>query len=188
MKFTEVNITINENNSTTLYLHGDFPVIRSGDLLHICGVVLPNMKMKTREFNFYIECQFLKKITSTVIRPSKHLQIRPTFTQISQEIFSTIQGHENLKKMLLIQLVNCESQRMFDIRRQQLHILCIGDPGCGKSQFSNILVNMFNALLCVGPNMTSAGLTGAMIEGRFYPGSLIQADHRILIIDEFDNG
>ncbi len=114
---------------------------------------------------------------------------------LSRSIAPEIFGLEDVKKVLLLQLVGGESRSQADGMRTRgdINVLLMGDPGVAKSQLLKKIKSI--APRCVyttGKGSSGVGLTAAvvrdpmtgdlMLEG----GALVLADMGICAIDEFD--
>ena len=79
-----------------------------------------------------------------------------------------------------------------DVRvRGEVHMLLVGDPGTGKSQFQRHVAKLSSrAVMASGNASTAAGLTAAAVKDGAHwtleAGALVLADGGVCCIDEFD--
>lgn len=66
-----------------------------------------------------------------------------------------------------------------------IHVLCMGDPGVGKSTLLKHLCKLVKNSTCVVGG-TSCGLTLSVSDGQLSAGALVQVNQGIAVIDELD--
>ena len=114
---------------------------------------------------------------------------------LSRSIAPEIFGLEDVKKVLLLQLVGGESRQQGDgmKTRGDINVCLMGDPGVAKSQLLKKIKSI--APRCVyttGKGSSGVGLTAAVVrdpitgELMLEGGALVLADKGICCIDEFD--
>ncbi len=107
----------------------------------------------------------------------------------------SIYGYDNIKQALLLQMFGGVHKKRSDgvITRGDMHILIIGDPGCGKSQLlkrCNIVAP--KSRYVSGKGASGAGLTAAVVKDEFLQGwsleagALVLASDGLCCIDELD--
>ncbi|UKJ87943.1 DNA replication licensing factor Mcm2 [Theileria orientalis] len=123
---------------------------------------------------------------------------------LTNSVAPSICGLSMIKKGILLQLIGghlnynsesgSETEPSSDKNlRGDIHVLLVGDPGCGKSQLLRFVMSLFpNTISTTGRGSTGVGLTAAIIqdeetgERRVEGGAMVMGDRKVVLIDEFD--
>jgi len=117
------------------------------------------------------------------------------FKKLASSIAPSIYGYKEIKASLLLQLFGGTRKVMDDgvIRRGDIHILLVGDPGAGKSQLLQFISKSApKARFISGKGASGAGLTAAVVKDEFLKGwaleagAMVLANKGICAIDELD--
>jgi replicative DNA helicase Mcm len=117
------------------------------------------------------------------------------FEKLRNSIAPSIFGYEEIKASLVLQLFAGTRKVMQDgiIRRGDIHILLVGDPGAGKSQLLQFISKSApKARFVSGKGASGAGLTAAVVKDEFLKGwsleagAMVLANKGICVIDELD--
>ena len=115
--------------------------------------------------------------------------------RLIKSISPSIYGHEKIKEAILLQLFGGIRKIKKDgtIVRGDLHVLLVGDPGCGKSQMLTFVNNTApKSRYVAGRSASGAGLTCSVVKDEFLrgwaleAGAMVLADKGILVLDEMD--
>jgi len=115
--------------------------------------------------------------------------------KLVDSVSPSIHGHDNIKKAILLQMFGGVNKKRKDgvITRGDMHVLLVGDPGCGKSQLlkrANIVAP--KARFVSGKGASGAGLTAAVVKDEILggwsleAGALVLANEGLCCIDEMD--
>ena len=148
-----------------------------------------------REINYKLN--FICIAVNTSVKKQIEISdINPTtvdlYNKLSESLFPTIYGHQNIKNAILLMLVGGCSKNDDIKLRGDINILLVGDPGTAKSQFLKQTSNLLERCIYTsGKSSSAAGLTAAVVKdetGEFTidAGALMLSDNGICCIDEFD--
>jgi len=102
----------------------------------------------------------------------------------SRYLFPEIVGeqYDFVRKAVLLMLVT-----QYDTaKRNRIHILLVGEPGCGKTEILSWVAQKFYGIFVNAEHTSKVGLTGDARGKEVVPGVLAEAHGRILCIDELD--
>ncbi len=117
------------------------------------------------------------------------------FKKLTKTIAPSIYGYQEIKASLLLQLFGGTRKVMEDgvIRRGDIHILLVGDPGAGKSQLLQFISKSApKARYISGKGATGAGLTATVVKDEVLrgwsleAGAMVLANQGVCAIDELD--
>ncbi|MBT3303713.1 minichromosome maintenance protein MCM [Candidatus Woesearchaeota archaeon] len=147
--------------------------------------------VEPKEESFH-ELSISKKQEDAILELSKDPHL---LKKMIAAVAPSIYGHDLVKEALLIQLFSGVNKKRSDgvITRGDIHILLIGDPGCGKSQLlkrANIVAP--KSRYVSGKGASGAGLTASVVKDEFLQGwsleagALVLASDGLCCIDELD--
>ena len=117
------------------------------------------------------------------------------FEKLVKTIAPSIYGHERIKQALVLQMLGGNRIVKPDntVRRGDIHVLLVGDPGSGKSQLLQFISKAApKARFVSGRGASGAGLTASVVKDEFLKGwsleagALVLANNGLACIDEFD--
>jgi replicative DNA helicase Mcm len=117
------------------------------------------------------------------------------YEKIVSSIAPTVYGHEKIKEALVLQLFGGVQKKQDDgvVRRGDIHVLLVGDPGSGKSiLLKRISLVAPKSRFVSGKGASGAGLTAAVVRDEFLrgwaleAGALVLANKGLVCIDELD--
>ncbi len=140
----------------------------------------------------FIEIELTPKEIEEIKKFAKDPKMK---TKIVSSMAPTIYGYEEIKLALLLQMLGGVRKKRKDntVTRGDIHILLIGDPGCGKSVILQRISKLApKARFVTGKGASGAGLTASVVKDEFVrgwaleAGALVLANNGLCVIDEFD--
>src|SRR3989338_3883643 len=129
---------------------------------------------KSTKFDLLYEANFIESVeedfTDIKISKEDEEQIKEiandpnVFERLVKSMAPSIYGHEKTKEALILQFVGGVRKERADgtITRGDMHVLLVGDPGCGKSQMLKRATKIApKARYVTGKGVSGAGLTAA---------------------------
>ena len=184
-------------------------VTRPGDKVIITGTLKGKTKTikngKTKYLDFIFIANAIEKsdadyenmeVTSEELAQIKEMARAGTLKdKILLSVAPSIFGLEDIKLGIALQLFGGMPVDLPDGTRKRgdIHILMVGDPGCGKSQILDFVAKFApRAVSFSGKSSSEAGLTGAAVkdelDGKWWiqPGALTLADGGVCCADEVE--
>ncbi|KUK99182.1 MAG: DNA replication initiator (Cdc21/Cdc54) [Parcubacteria bacterium 32_520] len=179
--------------------------INPGDVINFFGVLTVERNESNDKAFFSININNIEPILSTYedieISPEDEKEIKKLssdpeiFNKLIDSLATSISGHRDVKKGLLLQQFGSYEEFKQDGSRVRgdLNILIIGDPGIAKSQILKYISELSPKGFYVSGSTSSAvGLTAAAVKDEITggwtieAGPLVLADRGVVCIDELD--
>ncbi len=182
--------------------------VAAGDKTRFIGILrlIPPQKDKKTVYGRYLEVNSLeetaKEFAEVDISKEDEAEIRKLaknpeiYEMLGQSIAPAIYGHDTVKESIALQLFGGVTKHLPNDQkiRGNIHVLLIGDPGCGKSQLlqaSNKIAP--KSIYVSGKTTTGAGLTATAVKDEFgeggwtlKAGALVLASGGVCMADELD--
>jgi len=148
-----------------------------------------------REATFGTELDVADFTKEEIMKIEKMSKDKKLLDNLSQSLFSSIYGSEDVKRGIILQLLGgVPKQTSTGTKlRGDINVCLVGDPSTAKSQFLRIVTDFapVKAVYASGKASSASGLTAAVVrdnDGGFVieAGALMLADRGICCIDEFD--
>lgn len=181
--------------------------VKPGDRVQITGILFvkmsrpgsPKLELTRYLVANHVETDnqnhFLREITPQQIEETKLLAKDPfIMTRLTRSFAPSIYGHHHIKKALVLQQFGSVAIVKPDVRKRgDIHVLLVGDPGCGKSQLLIYAAKLSHrGIYTVGRGSTAAGLTVSVIREKdgggftLEVGALVIADTGHCSMDEIE--
>jgi replicative DNA helicase Mcm len=117
------------------------------------------------------------------------------YERLIASVAPSIHGHTKIKEAILLQLFSGVRKLKKDGTkvRGDMHVLLVGDPGCGKSQLLTFVhTSAPKARYVAGRSTSGAGITASVVKDEFLKGwaleagAMVLADKGTLVLDEMD--
>jgi len=126
----------------------------------------------------------------------KELSVDPqVFEKLADTIAPSIYGYKEIKESLVLQLFGGVRKEKFDgtVKRGDIHILLVGDPGVAKSVTLTFIATIApKGRYVVGKGASGAGLTATVVRDEFLrgwsleAGAMVLSNKGIVCIDEIE--
>jgi len=192
-----------------VYVSDDLVNLASaGDKTRFIGILrlIPPQKDKKTVYGRYLDAIYLEETAKEfaeidiekdeaeeIKKLSKNPQI---YEMLAQSVAPAIYGYEVVKESIALQLFGGVTKHLPNGQkiRGNIHILLIGDPGCGKSQLLQATHNIAPKSIYISGKTTSGvGLTASAVKDEFgeggwtlKAGALVLSSGGVCMADELD--
>ncbi len=182
--------------------------VAAGDKTKFVGVLrlVPPQKDKKTVYGRFLEVNSLeetaKEFSEVDITKEEEVAINKLskdpkiYEMLAQSIAPAIYGHDVVKESIALELFGGVTKHLPNNQkiRGNIHVLLIGDPGCGKSQLLQAAHNIAPKSIYVSGKTTSgAGLTATAVKDEFgeggwtlKAGALVLSSGGVCMADELD--
>ncbi|MFA6268277.1 MAG: minichromosome maintenance protein MCM [archaeon] len=182
--------------------------VSAGDKTRFVGVLrlVPPQKDRKTVYGRYLDVNSLeetaKEFSDVDISKEEEYEIKKLaknpeiYNILAQSIAPAIYGHDIVKQSISLQLFGGVTKHLPNDQkiRGNIHVLLIGDPGCGKSQLLQATNKIAPKSIYVsGKTTTGAGLTATAVKDEFgeggwtlKAGALVLSSGGICMADELD--
>lgn len=179
--------------------------VKPGDRVQVAGVFRVIHRGISGDFKSYLVATGVKSIHAEKEKPSlseqdiknikKLAKDKDAFNILGESIAPSIEGHLNVKKAILLQLLGGAEKILANGThlRGDINLMMVGDPSTAKSQLLRHVMDIAPlALNTTGRGSSGVGLTAAVTidkdtgERHLEAGAMVLADRGIICIDEFD--
>ncbi len=182
--------------------------VAAGDKTKFIGVLrlIPPQKDKKTVYGRYLDVSYLeetaKEFSEVDVTKEEEEEIRKLsknpqiYELLGQSIAPAIYGHDVVKESISLQLFGGVTKQLPNGQRIRgnVHILLIGDPGCGKSQLLTATNQIAPKSIYISGKTTSGvGLTASAVKDEFgeggwtlKAGALVLSSGGICMADELD--
>lgn len=182
--------------------------VSAGDKTNFIGVLrlVPPQKDKKSVYGRFIEVNYLeetqKEFSEVDISKEEEDSIKKLaerndiYDVLTNSIAPAIYGHDIVKESIVLQLFGGVTKYLPNDQtiRGNIHILLVGDPGCGKSQLLQATSNIAPKSIYISGKTTSGvGLTASAVKDEFgeggwtlKAGALVLSSGGICMADELD--
>ena len=194
-----------EPRSTNVFLKSDLTgKVKPGDRILVNGVVhilessmaLGQVYVEANSIELlekeYEEIEITEEDREKIIELSKDPKL---LDKIVGSIAPSVHGYRRVKEAIALQLFSGVPKTLADgtVKRGDIHILLVGDPGIAKSQLLRWAKNIApRAIYTTGKGTSSVGITATVsrdeVSGRWTleAGVMVLADKGLAIVDELD--
>ncbi|MFW6047386.1 MAG: ATP-binding protein, partial [Candidatus Woesearchaeota archaeon] len=165
--------------------------------------ILLNNKQEEEMFQYRItavqikdlEDKFDDTITPEDLEEINQMSLDNPIEKLKDSIAPNIWGRDDLKKILLLQMVGGVQKEMNDgkLTRDWINLLVVGSPSTSKTELAkNVNIRCPKSFYASGDNASGVGLTVAMAKDELLGnwgievGPLVKANRSLLVCDELD--